>query len=336
MEKIRKATLQPNQNINVTTNRPHLEWIPIQDVIPNPLNPRKDFTVKSAELQRLIKTRGWEVPLTAYKKNNMYILLAGHRRLYAARQFGAKELPVYVVSAPKTTAEELERLADAQAGQEDWTTWEWANYYYDRWLGFGRPSFAKFSALVDKPERTMKGYCQVLEYFPKDEIESAVKRQAISVSLLYDAYLWLRLVKQQHPDLVDLLSEDLMRRVMVNKIENKKAPAEALRRREYLKVASVEDLREFFVNPEMSLEETMARSKYNINEKSFHGHMISMAAQRRSLKGFVPKNPIEAEKAVDSIKSLIETARTQLQYIEKQYPDAMKKEDLFNWGKGQK
>lgn len=320
-------------NVKLHTERSYLEWAPIENVLPNPLNPRKNDAIKSETLQKLIKRRGWEIPITVYKKGTMYVVLSGHRRLFAARSAGMKEIPCYVVSTPKTLSEEIERIAGAQSGQEDWTVWEWTTYTYERWVAFGRPSFAKFADLIDMPKRTVEQYCQVMEYYPTEEIEASVKRKALSISVLYEAYAWIKFLKKSHPDLVATLSEDLIRRVFIKKVENGKVSREAVRKREFIEKANGRDLLEFFSKPELSLEEIMVRSEFNINERSFHGKIISVGLAKKNIKNMAPKNKIEASKAADALSMLIESAKAQLQSIERQYPDSVKKEDLFTWGK---
>lgn len=69
--------------------------VPTSNVFPNPLNPRKNDGIDTEEMQSIITKRGWEEPLSAYKKNedsDYYVLLAGHRRLFAANKAGIKHV----------------------------------------------------------------------------------------------------------------------------------------------------------------------------------------------------------------------------------------------------
>jgi ParB family chromosome partitioning protein len=68
-------------------------------------------------MQEIIAANGWKEAATCYKKGQFYILLSGHRRLYAAKKLGEKQIPIYIVLAPTTPAEELDRLGSLQSGQ---------------------------------------------------------------------------------------------------------------------------------------------------------------------------------------------------------------------------
>ncbi|MGM1022643.1 MAG: hypothetical protein ACQEXV_19515 [Bacillota bacterium] len=52
-------------------------WAKINDVVPNPRNPRRDLSVKSEEMQQIIKNKGWETGITCYEKDSKYIILSG-------------------------------------------------------------------------------------------------------------------------------------------------------------------------------------------------------------------------------------------------------------------
>lgn len=65
----------------------------IKDVIPNPLNPRTNNAIKTDEMQRVIKEKGWEVPITCYQRGEQYIILSGHRRWEAAKNYHIRRYP---------------------------------------------------------------------------------------------------------------------------------------------------------------------------------------------------------------------------------------------------
>lgn len=337
MDKIKKDTpIQPRtgiSNVRVDIQRTYAEWVPVTLVMPNPLNPRKRDDYKSEDLQKVIRQRGWEMPLTVYKKGQMYVVLSGHRRLYAARQMSLKEIPVYVVPAPKTHQEEIERIASAQAHQEDWTVLEWAKFTYERWIAWGKPAFQRFAKDIGLSKRTAESYCFVLDYFPMDEIEAGIKNKSYALSTLHEIVIWMRDLKKYHPSLVERLSEELMRRLFLSKLGSKKISREALKRREYLQVAKESDLQDFFTQPELSLEEIMLRNEFNINEKSFHGKTISIGHAKKNVKNLIPKNKIEANKAVRLLAEMQEAIDLRLKEIERVFPGSIEKEDLFTWKK---
>ncbi len=73
--------------------------VAITSISPNPHQPRKQFDTKALnELTASIKEKGVLTPVTVYKEEDEYILVAGERRWRASQQAGLKEIPAYVVS----------------------------------------------------------------------------------------------------------------------------------------------------------------------------------------------------------------------------------------------
>ena len=90
--------------IQGTSNKPPLESgvmpIPINNIVTNPLQPRKDGLDKKSlqELIASIRKKGVITPITVKKDNDQFILIAGERRLRASKHAGLKEIPGYIVS----------------------------------------------------------------------------------------------------------------------------------------------------------------------------------------------------------------------------------------------
>lgn len=320
------------RNEPVNQNRAYTTWVSINDVVPNPLNPRKNDAVRTDELQQILR-EGWEQPLTAYKKGGVYVLLSGHRRLYAARQLGnIKELPIFVVDPPKDFQEEVERIAKAQLASEDWTALEWSRFTYERWLAWGRPGLPGFAKQMKMNLRTVEGYIRVMDFFPMEEIEAGLNQETLSISALLDCYFWIKKVTNVHPDLVEKLTLEMIRRVMVDKLINKKTSREGLRKRNFVELAKPKDLQRYFLDKGMHLEELMAEYEIDVNEKSFHSSLVSMGKAKKAVKRMQPKNSEEAKKALEVLREMETALKEQLQYMERQYPDLMK-EDLWKWNK---
>lgn len=323
---------EPNKTpANLNVNRANVIWVDIENVLPNPLNPRKNDAIKTEEMRNIIKRRGFEEPLVAYPRGRNYVLLAGHRRLFAAKEAKVKQLPIYVVEAPKNHAEELERLASLQSGRVQWTAWEWCRFVYERWIAWGRPALTKFAKDITLPRKTVDTYIMVMEYFPSTEIEAGVNTGIYSVRSLYDAVMWLKEMKKFHSETVEDLSEELVRRSLLNKLENKKIISDILRKRGYMEKINPKDLKEFFINSRMSLEELMIKSDFDVTARSFQGHLVSIGLARKNIKTISPKNPMEAKKAYDNLKELQDSIKAQIKDIERKYPDSVKKNDLFEW-----
>lgn len=86
-----------------------LEEVPVTLVSPNPFQPRKLWNQEElAELVESVKAHGILQPLTARKRGARYELIAGERRLTAAREAGLTTVPVAVREA---TDQEMLELA---------------------------------------------------------------------------------------------------------------------------------------------------------------------------------------------------------------------------------
>lgn len=88
----------------------------IDSVAPCPYQPRKNFDISSLEsLAHSIEENGILQPLTVTKIDGGYQLIAGHRRLIAAKAVGLKQVPVIVLDKSETeiavlcTIENLQR-----------------------------------------------------------------------------------------------------------------------------------------------------------------------------------------------------------------------------------
>ena len=90
--------------IQGTSNKPPLESgvmpIPINNIVTNPLQPRKDGLDKKSlqELIASIRKKGVITPITVKKDNDQFILIAGERRVRASKHAGLKDIPGYIVS----------------------------------------------------------------------------------------------------------------------------------------------------------------------------------------------------------------------------------------------
>lgn len=81
---------------------------PIGELVPFPLNPRKDFNQENLlELTASIKEKGILVPLTVRKVGSRFEVIAGERRLRAAEAIGLETVPVIVKELTDEDALEL-------------------------------------------------------------------------------------------------------------------------------------------------------------------------------------------------------------------------------------
>ncbi len=73
-------------------------YIPIERIVPNPVQPRKTFSPAAMEeLAQSIREYGVLTPLSVRRREGGYELIAGERRLRAARMAGLGEVPCLVL-----------------------------------------------------------------------------------------------------------------------------------------------------------------------------------------------------------------------------------------------
>jgi ParB family chromosome partitioning protein len=89
--------------------------VPIDDIGPNPLQPRRVFEQdKLQELAQSITHNGIVQPLVVRRVDGRYQLIAGERRLRAAKLAGLKEVPVVVRDVPDKQLLEITLIENIQ------------------------------------------------------------------------------------------------------------------------------------------------------------------------------------------------------------------------------
>jgi ParB family transcriptional regulator, chromosome partitioning protein len=102
--------------------------VDIKKIKPNPQQPRRSFHEETLqELAESIKERGVIQPVLAEKKGEEYVLVAGERRLRAARIAGLEQIPVLAVEL--TEGERLEIALIENIQRDNLTPLEEANAY---------------------------------------------------------------------------------------------------------------------------------------------------------------------------------------------------------------
>lgn len=98
------------------TSDERIEKIPLEQIVPNPDQPRKHFDdVALKELAASIKEHGIFQPLIANPlKDGKYVLIAGERRLRAASLAGLTDVPVIIRSTEKQNQLELALIENVQ------------------------------------------------------------------------------------------------------------------------------------------------------------------------------------------------------------------------------
>ena len=86
-----------------------LKWLPIEDLVPNPEQPRKHFDPDGLqELSESIKEQGVLQPIIVNKSDDGYLIVAGERRWRASALAGIQSVPVLV---KELSAEDILKVA---------------------------------------------------------------------------------------------------------------------------------------------------------------------------------------------------------------------------------
>jgi ParB family chromosome partitioning protein len=106
------GTLKPE----VVTKTTSVSRIPLDDIIPNPQQPRQDFDQQAiTELSESLKLHDIIQPLTVKQlPSGKYKLIAGERRWRAAKLAGITDVPVYIREADDKQVLELALLENLQ------------------------------------------------------------------------------------------------------------------------------------------------------------------------------------------------------------------------------
>ena len=106
-----RASTEPSalrENAHVSA----LRQIPIAQIRPNPMQPRKEFAATELrELEASIRANGLLQPITVRAADRCFELIAGERRLRAVQQLGWREIPAIVKDGADVTDQALLSLA---------------------------------------------------------------------------------------------------------------------------------------------------------------------------------------------------------------------------------
>lgn len=141
--------------------------IPIDQLIPNPFQPRKYFDEKKlAELALSIKEKGIIQPLLVRKNDGGYSLIAGERRWRAAQQAGLTKVPVIVKNVNEQEELELSLIENIQ--REDINPIEEAEAYL-RLIELFNYSQDHLASILGKDKSTVSNILRLLK------LEEAIK-----------------------------------------------------------------------------------------------------------------------------------------------------------------
>src|SRR5215213_10213165 len=140
-----------------------LAMVPIEQISPNPYQPRKTFNEASIEeLARRVREHGIVQPLVVTRTgDNKYRLIAGERRFRAAQKAELKSVPV-VIKETMTDSDTLQIALIENIQREDLNPIEEAHAYHQLHEEFGLTQ-EEISKRVGKERSTVANFLRLLK-----------------------------------------------------------------------------------------------------------------------------------------------------------------------------
>lgn len=163
---------------NVVENATGITRIPVQDIEPNPKQPRSDFDEKALkELADSIRLHDIIQPVTVSRlANGKYRLIAGERRWRASKLAGIADIPAYIRQANDTQLLELALLENLQ--REDLNAME-ISLSYKRMMEELEYTQEQVAERMGKDRSTVANFIRMLKLPP--DIQLAVRSGELSM-----------------------------------------------------------------------------------------------------------------------------------------------------------
>lgn len=171
-------TTTGNLKTDVVEAATNILRVPLEQIVANPKNPRRDFDETALqELASSLKQFDIVQPLTVSKiSNGKYQLIAGERRLRAAKMAGLKDVPAYVRQANDRELLELALLENLQ--REDLNAIE-IGLSYKRMMDELNYTQEQVAERMGKERSTVTNYIRLLKLPP--DIQVAVRNGELSM-----------------------------------------------------------------------------------------------------------------------------------------------------------
>ena len=232
------ALIRETTDESVQTNP--IFHVPLKLVSPNPHQPRQKFDEKSLkELAESIREKGIIQPITVRTRDKGYELIAGERRLRAAKLAGLTEVPVHVLEI-EDDVEMMEMALIENIQRENLNVVEEAEAYamlnsnYKLSHTAIAKAVGKSRANISNTLRLLKLPAEVIESLRKNEISAGHARALLGLKKTSQILLlWKRIVERQES--VRTVEE------LVTQMRNGKAPVK--KRPKKLKFTKSADIR---------------------------------------------------------------------------------------------
>lgn len=150
--------------------------VPIEDIFPNPTQPRTYFDTKALEeLSESIKSLGVIQPITLRKEGEKFEIISGERRYRASKLAGLKSIPSYIRLVNDQELLEMALVENIQ--REDLDAIEIA-LTYQRLLEEIGMTQESLSKRLGKERSTITNFIRLLRLNP--QIQNAIRRGEIS------------------------------------------------------------------------------------------------------------------------------------------------------------
>ena len=232
------ALIRETTDESVQTNP--IFHVPLKLVSPNPHQPRQKFDEKSLkELAESIREKGIIQPITVRTRDKGYELIAGERRLRAAKLAGLTEVPAHVLEI-EDDVEMMEMALIENIQRENLNVVEEAEAYavlnsnYKLSHTAIAKAVGKSRANISNMLRLLKLPAEVIESLRKNEISAGHARALLGLKKTSQMLLlWKRIVERQES--VRTVEE------LVTQMRNGKAPIK--KRPKKLKLTKSADIR---------------------------------------------------------------------------------------------
>ena len=149
--------------------RGNIVWLPTAEITPNPVQPRKQFNAEALEeLSRSIKNYGILNPLTVRCRGKSYELVAGERRLRAAKLAGLSEVPCILLDVNMEDASLIALIENLQRRDLDFIEEAMGLSQLIRMFGLSQDEAAR---RIGKSQSAVANKLRLLK-LPKDVLES--------------------------------------------------------------------------------------------------------------------------------------------------------------------
>lgn len=244
----------------VQENQDKIIYVQTGQIKPSPYQPREDFDTQSLEeLTQSIKEKGLIQPLIVRKKGDYYELIAGERRLRAAKLLNIKEIPVIIKDVDDRDSLEISLIENVQRQAlnpiEEARAYQ---YLIDKFM----VTQEKISQVLGKARATITNTLRLLKL--PQEVQEEIRKGRISFAH-GKVLLEIEDPNQQRRFAQEVILKDLSVKELENLIRHYKPK----RKRKSIGQAEYEP---YLIVLEEKLQQLLG-TKVRINKKKKHGHI---------------------------------------------------------------